>query len=105
LSLIPVSGTASGTVHLELVAEDGVYFTNILFGPPPEASTLYVLDGESNNFSSIQFQSGATLSGGSFVIGSAAPSGVLQTVNLETFEVLQSYSSPYLEDDNIEDFS
>jgi len=102
--LIPTSGTVSGSLDLYMVT-GGVYFTNIFYGYTPEAVSLDILYGESNSFSSVEFQSGSTLSGGSLVIGSYAPSGVVQTFDLGTRTVIDSHTVPELEDDNIEDFS
>lgn len=103
--MLPVSGTASGTLDLTIDPDTGIYFTSIFFGVTPEATLAPVLLGESNNFTSIEFQRGATFSGGSIVIGSASPSGVLQSVDLSSLTVIAGYSEPQLADDNVEDFS
>lgn len=102
--MLPVSGTASGTLDLTIDSETGVYFTSIFFGDTPEATIVSNLQGGSNNFSSIEFQKGATFSKGSVTFGSTSPSGVLQSVNLEDLTVIAGYGSP-LSEDNVEDFS
>lgn len=103
--MLPVSGTASGVVDLTIDSETGVYFTSLFFGETPDATLVTNLQGGSNNFSSIEFQKGATFSGGSMIVGSTSPSGVLQSVDLSNLTVIVGYSSPPLESDNVEDFS
>ena len=105
LLLLPVSGTASGTLDLTIDPDTGIYFTSIFLGETPEATFAPILQGGSNDFSSIEFQTGATFSGGSIVVGSVAPSGVLQSVDLSTLTVIAGYAEPQLVDDNVEDFS
>ena len=102
--MTPISGTVSGSLDLDMVT-GGVYFTNIFYGYTPEAVSLDILYGGSNSFSSIEFQSGTTLSGGSVLIGSLSPSGVVQTFDLNTQTVIDVHSVPELEDDNVEDIS
>ena len=104
LSLTPINTTATGTLNLD-IREGGVYFTNIFFGESPEASTLTVLSGGSNVFSSIEFQNGCSFYLGSILIGSIAPSGVIQTFSIEHREVIDVHTVPELKDDNVEDFS
>jgi hypothetical protein len=104
LSLTPISTTITGSVDLEVIT-GGIYFTNIFFGDAPESTSLSVLYGETNNFSSVEFQEGSGFSQGSIVIGGFAPSGALQSFDLDKLEVIESYSEPVLRDDNLEDFS
>ena len=94
----------SGTQDL-YVTSGGLYFTDIYYGDSPELLSLYVLYGTSDIYTAVEFQSGASFSGGSIIIGSSSPSGVLQTFDLENRTVLAVYDSPtYLLEDNVEDF-
>lgn len=105
LSFTPVSGTASGTLDIDMTEDSGIYFTSIFFGETPVILTQHILFGGSDSFTAVEFQEGATFSGGSIVIGSSSPSGVLQVVDLENLEVIASYTTPILETDDVEDFS
>jgi hypothetical protein len=97
---IPVSGVQD--IYFAL---SGTYFTDIYYGEAPVLETVLTLSGGTDIFTSIQVLPGATFSGGSILIGSAAPSGVLQTFDLSTRSVIDVHQSPELEEDNIEDFS
>lgn len=105
LLLTPISGTASGTLDITMTEETGLYFSSIFFGDPPEVITYSVLSGTSTSFTAVQFQPDATFSGGSMVIGSSGPGGVLQVVDLEEKELLSIYETPVLHEDDVEDFS
>ena len=105
LPLLPISGTASGTLDLTISPDTGIYFTSIFFGITPEATVSHSLVGTSDNITSVEFQKGATFSGGSILIGSSAVSGALQSVSLLDLTVVAGYQPPILEDDNVEDFS
>lgn len=103
--MIPSPLPMSGTINLAYTAS-GMFFTDVYYGPEPELTTSTVLSGGSNVFSSIEFQSGASYSGGSILVGSKSPSGVLQSFDLGVRTVLGAYTYPQdLVLDNVEDFS
>jgi len=78
---------------------------NLFFGDLPPREILYTLSGISNNFVSIQFIDGATISGGSMLLGSGTPSGIVQVVSLETKTVTDLIEYPYLNSKDILDVS
>ena len=96
----PVSVTQDITFTLS-----GVYFTDIYYGDTPVLEVQNVLQGGTNVFTSVQLQLGTTFSEGSILIGSAAPSGILQTLNLANRTVIDTHEVPELSLDNVEDFS
>jgi len=94
--------TLSGNLNFQ---EGGFFFTDIYYGSTPELTTLTVLSGGNNDFSSIEFQTGASFSGGSIIIGSHSANGVVQVFDMNTRTVIDVHTTPELESDNIEDFS
>jgi len=91
-----------------LVLLSGVHIEppgNLFFGDLPPREFLYTLSGTSNNFISLQFIDGATISGGSMLLGSTSPSGIVQVVNLETRTVMDFIEYPYLHSKDILDVS
>jgi hypothetical protein len=98
------STPVSGTYDIEFVL-GGMFFTDIYYGETPLLLDLTVLSGATNDFSTIQFQKGATFDLGSVLIGGHSPSGTLQTFDLSTRTVIDLHTVPELESDNIEDFS
>jgi len=99
-----MTSPVSGTYDIEYLL-GGSFFSDIYYGEAPILETLTTLSGSSDQFTSVEFQAGVTLFSGSILIGSATPSGVLQSFDFATKQVIRVHKVPELEEDNVEDFS
>lgn len=104
LLLTQASTPVSGNQDINFTLS-GTYFTDIYYGDTPVLEINSTLSGGTNLFLSVELQTGTTFSGGSVLIGSASPSGVMQTFDFGSRSVIDVKATPELEDDNVEDFS
>lgn len=81
----------------------GFFFSDIYYGATPEFLTLPVLSGTVDQSSFVEFQRGATYSGGSLLIGLSGSGGTLQVFDLSTRQVVSVIGSPPMVQEGVED--